>query len=225
MRIKTLFSIPEGEKVTEKALRRVLVSSICSILLCMTCLVNATWAWFTVSIENTGNVIEIAEVKETITIIDATKTPVSATDGVYNLPQGSYDICVQLKNNATDTDDLNKNTKIPVYVLMSVTCAGKENDPQYYYFLFDNFDNGLEKAEQTLQINCTSAALRFSVSWTEPASAVSIGDGAVVTSGAPTEPIIVPSTELETAATTVPTNIPTEPVTEPGGTTSPTETG
>ena len=175
MRIKTLFSIPEGERVTEKALRRVLISSICSILLCMTCLVSATWAWFTVSIENTGNVIEIAEVKETITIVDTTKTPVSATDGVYNLPQGSYEICVQLENNATDTDDLNKNTKIPVYVLMSVTCAGKEDDPQYYCFLFDN---GLKEAKQTLQINCTSAALRFSVSWMEP-SAIKIDDTSI----------------------------------------------
>lgn len=64
MRIKDLFTVPEGEKVTEQVFHRVLISSICSILLCMTCLAGTTWAWFTVSIENTGNVIEIASAWE-----------------------------------------------------------------------------------------------------------------------------------------------------------------
>ena len=70
MRIKNLFIIPTGEKVTEKALRRVLISSICSILLCMTCLVSTTWAWFTVSVENTRNEIWIAAPKVSVTIKD-----------------------------------------------------------------------------------------------------------------------------------------------------------
>lgn len=60
MQLKELFTVPAGEKITEQCLRRVLVSSICSILLCMTCLVTTTWAWFTVSIETT-EVIEIAD--------------------------------------------------------------------------------------------------------------------------------------------------------------------
>lgn len=59
MRLKDLFTVPAGQKVTERHLRRVLVSSICSILLCMSCLVGTTWAWFTVSLENTDNVIQI----------------------------------------------------------------------------------------------------------------------------------------------------------------------
>ena len=59
MGIKKLFTVPEGEKITEQVFCRVLISSICSMLLCMACLAGTTWAWFTVSIENTGNVIEI----------------------------------------------------------------------------------------------------------------------------------------------------------------------
>lgn len=59
MRIKNLFSVPEGQKVTEKVFGRVLISSLCSILLCMTCLVSATWAWYSVSLENPGNEINI----------------------------------------------------------------------------------------------------------------------------------------------------------------------
>lgn len=68
MRIKELFAVPAGAKVTEKMFAKVLISSVCSILLCMTCLVGTTWAWFTVSIENTGNVLQIgtAEVKVTV---------------------------------------------------------------------------------------------------------------------------------------------------------------
>ena len=38
---------------------RLLVSSLCSILLCVCCLTGTTWALFAVSVENTGNVIAI----------------------------------------------------------------------------------------------------------------------------------------------------------------------
>ena len=59
MRLKDLFTVPTGEKVTEKHLNRVLVSSICGLLLCMACLVGTTWAWFTDSVVDDGNVIQI----------------------------------------------------------------------------------------------------------------------------------------------------------------------
>lgn len=68
MRLKDLFTVPTGQKVTEKHLRRVLISSICSILLGMTCLVSTTWAWFSVSIENTGNTIQIGTPKVSISV-------------------------------------------------------------------------------------------------------------------------------------------------------------
>ena len=68
MRLKELFSVPEGKKVTEKVFGRVLISSVCSILLSMACLISTTWAWFTVSIENTDNVIHIATVTPNVQI-------------------------------------------------------------------------------------------------------------------------------------------------------------
>ncbi len=68
MRLKDFFAVPAGKKVTEKDLHRVLVSSICSILLCMACLVSTTWAWFAVSLENTGNIIAIATVDASIVV-------------------------------------------------------------------------------------------------------------------------------------------------------------
>lgn len=254
MRIRELFTVTNGKKVTEKAFARVLVSSICSILLCMACLAGTTWAWFTVSIENTGNVIQIATVSANVSITDHENNVVDkSSENQYELQVGTYAIEVEVENDKAEW-------KHPVYVLMSVASNG-ECDYYYLTFMPDN-DN------QQLEFTCSKpVAVSFSVAWMEPASAVSIGDEAVVTSGAPTEPIIVPSTELETAATTVPTaeaatipttteettessetssateetplpasdsttapttaptSIPTEPVTEPGETTSSTETG
>ena len=56
--LKQLF-VQDREKMTEKSFYQVLVSSICGILLCMIGLAGTTWAWFTVDIENTGNVLQI----------------------------------------------------------------------------------------------------------------------------------------------------------------------
>lgn len=176
MGIKVLFSVPDGEKVTDKALRRVLVSSICSILLCMSCLVGTTWAWFTVSLENTGNLIQIATVSETVTVTDMGKDEtVDPIDGAYDLSTGKYKIRVRLTGNATGVNGLNK-PKTPVYVIMSVVCAGAEDKAEYYCF---SFAGSTGEAEQTVQIHCASATLRFAVTWVEPNAAIPIGNETV----------------------------------------------
>lgn len=71
-KLKYLFTVPENEKVTEKHLMRVLISSVCSILLCMTCLVSTTWAWFTVSISSENNVIGIGQWTEPTAVTEET---------------------------------------------------------------------------------------------------------------------------------------------------------
>ena len=63
LKIAHLFTVPAGEKVTEKAFLRVLISSVCSMLLCMGCLFGTTWAWFTLEIDNPQNEIQIAKVE------------------------------------------------------------------------------------------------------------------------------------------------------------------
>lgn len=57
-KLKYLFTVPENEKVTEKHMMRVLISTVCSVLLCMTCLVSTTWAWYTVTITSEDNLIK-----------------------------------------------------------------------------------------------------------------------------------------------------------------------
>ena len=68
MKFWKLFAVPEGKGITEKHLYRVLVSSVCGILLCMGCLAGSTWAWFAVSVENTENVLQIGMPAVVLTI-------------------------------------------------------------------------------------------------------------------------------------------------------------
>ena len=176
MRIKELFTIPKNQKITEKMFGRVLISSVCSILLCMACLVGTTWAWFTVSIENTGNEIQIAEVIPTVEV-KKEGAPVSLVDGAYPLEAGDYTVEIQLSNNATATDDLNI-TQRDVYVVMTATQSGKSTT---YSLAFGDAD----VLSFDLQIDGSAAEIRFSVSWIEPASATPIGSEAIVIGTAP----------------------------------------
>lgn len=210
MRIKSLFSIPDGEKVTDKALRRVLISSICSILLCMTCLVSTTWAWFTVSIENPGNVIQIAKVENTVTITDGQSKTVEPNNGVYTLNPGTYNVNVKVTSDVEEVGDL-KRDKTPVYVLISVKCDCNESY-QYYYF---TYKNGAGDAEQKFVINCDLAELRFSVDWMAPNNATIIEMNPIVIGTKPTDPQTDESSEESTSEPTVtPTEAPTTEFTQ-----------
>ena len=84
--LKYLFTVPQGEKVLEKHLRRVLVSSVCSILLCMACLVSTTWAWFQVGVTNSNNVIQVGTFVPSITV----QPLVDGNNGKYSLGIGTY---------------------------------------------------------------------------------------------------------------------------------------
>ena len=217
LRIKELFSIPEGKKVTEKVFGRVLLSSICSILLCMVCLAGTTWAWFTVSIENRGNEIQIATVEANVSMQDAASN-VAATDtnGKYTLVAGTYTAQINLSNDATEP-------KSPVYVVISVS----HSEETAYYYL--TFENGGKDATQSFQVGENSATVNFSVSWVKPVSANTVGGEAIVIGGVLNEPVSEHSTETtalvsnpSTETTSVTTessadaalHLPTEPSTE-----------
>ena len=218
MRLKDLFTVPAGQKVTEKHLRRVLISSICSILLCMTCLVSTTWAWFAVSIENTGNVIQIG-------------TPeVKLTVNGNHFESGNK---LQVKENtilikhANELDDLQK--KSTLYVTFSV------NNEVRGYVILDS-SNGYESSI-TVKTDENYPSLSWTTSWFEPDASPLTGnainlineepdatDGttestettASTETSAPTE--TTATTESTTSTeTTTPTEItnPTETVTEP----------
>lgn len=181
MRIKELFTVPKGKKITEKIFSRVLISSVCSILLCMACLMGTTWAWFTVSIENEENEIQIATVIPKVEIKNGDAL-VSSSDGTnYALEEGTYQVKIQLKNDATGTDALNKTQKNVIYVVMSVTQGSVS---KHYHIPF----SGAEEIQlPELQIVGNAAKIRFSVSWVMPASATPVGSEPIVISNPPQE--------------------------------------
>ena len=87
-KLKYLFTVPRGERVTEKHLRRVLASSVAGILLCMTCLVSTTWAWFTVSVTSENNEIHIGSLSIRLCVTDKAGTEIAPDGGTYTLPEG-----------------------------------------------------------------------------------------------------------------------------------------
>ena len=197
MLFKNLFTVPTGQKVTEKHLRRVLVSSICGILLCMSCLAGTTWAWYTVEIENRGNEIQIATVTADVNVLDAASNAVQLDDdGNYTFATGTYTVQINLESDATEA-------KNPVYVVISVS-SGEEN--AYYYL---TFENGNKAAEQTLQVGADGSTVRFSVSWVRPVSATAVNGEDIVIGEAPGK-AVDPSTE-----TTLPEPEPSTEASEP----------
>ena len=58
----------KADKITEQALTRSIFSSVLSILVCMTCLIGLTWAWFTAAEQGASNTLEAGEFKMEITV-------------------------------------------------------------------------------------------------------------------------------------------------------------
>jgi hypothetical protein len=121
--IKKLFTVPEGKKITEKAFARVLVSSICGILLTMACLAGTTWAWFAVSIRNSGNVIETAQVNVAVSISDSSGTVQPDDAGNYALAPGSYALKITLADETRAGKSIN--------ILISAIPQEAEAQPHY----------------------------------------------------------------------------------------------
>ena len=202
MLFKNLFTVPTGQKVTERHLTRVLVASICSILLCMGCLVSTTWAWFTLSIENTGNEIWIGEPKIHLTIDG--EAYVSGTE-----PSGSN---VQLTmTHANESDDFDK--KSTLYVTLNVHCG--EETTSVYVIL--NEVNGYSALVNIQNDTGASYSVTWTVSWFAPPNATAWDGNPIVLDGQ--EPIALPADPTETGtepteAVTEPTETVTEPVVE-----------
>ena len=125
MRIKEYFTVPKGQKVTEKNLRRVLICAICSILLCMSGLAGTTWAWYVVGIENTANEIYIAAPQVVVTV-DGSKLDVSVTSAT--LSPGEHTIQIE---HANELDDLNRKSEL--YVTLTA-----DGTSQYIILNHDN---------------------------------------------------------------------------------------
>lgn len=172
MHIKELFTVPKGSKVTEKVFRKVLLSSICSILLCVVCLCNTTWAWFVADIENSGNEIQLANVSADVTVSQAGTQMGETADGSYSLTPNSYTVDIQVNSEANS----------PVYLVMSVT----QNDTSLCYAV--PFAKGTSSQARQLTVQGTQAAVSFSTSWIKPDGAQDFPDGELTVNVPPAEP-------------------------------------
>ena len=153
MHIRDFFTVPADKKISDKAFARVLISSICGILLCTCCLAGTTWAWFIAGVENPNNVITIATVTAQATILQGEDEIVPEADGSYTLPTGAYTLLLSVDNNAT--------TAQPVYVLMTVSKNGV--DTTYYRAFSDT-----APATVAITVEDGPIAVRFATRWSQP---------------------------------------------------------
>jgi len=94
------------DKVTDKALSRLILTSVLGILLCLACLCSITWAWFSKGITSGNTKIETAECTLTVTATDGS-TAVTGVDGIgvgetatVELEAGSYQVTVAMGANS-----------------------------------------------------------------------------------------------------------------------------
>lgn len=167
MHLRDLFSVPKNQKVTEQHLFRVLTISVCSILLCMSCLVGTTWAWFSVTIENTGNVIAIGEPGVHL-MVDGN----SFVSGSV-LTEGSYAVHIAHGN---QLDDLNARKML--YVTMTIRSGAESRS------VYTTLDH-----EKNLTLNVTGeCTLSWEVSWFAPNQAEELVEDVITVAGEHTAP-------------------------------------
>ena len=166
MRLKELFTVPAGEKITEKMMQRILVSSICSILLCMSCLVSTTWALFTASIENTGNVIQIASLESNLIIRQGGEEIAPSEDGSYTLSPGKiYTLNISaITDSTSDTQNL--------YAILfdnGVSFGYVTMDLESTVTTFTDAQNKHYTAEVTIRVE-KECKFSWDISWLKPGS-------------------------------------------------------
>lgn len=153
MHVRDFFTVPTDKKISEKAFARVLISSICGILLCTCCLAGTTWAWFIAGVENPNNVITIATVTAKATILQGEDEIAPDADGSYTLPTGAYTLLLGVENDATSAQ--------PVYVLLTVTKNGV--DTAYYRAFVD-----ASPASVAVTVEDGPITVRFATRWSQP---------------------------------------------------------
>ena len=165
MKFRELFDAPERENITEKYLYKVLITSICSILLCMGCLAGTTWAWFIVSVENPNNVIQIEMPSVIVTSIESEVTEdgevITETklDSGMLLPAGVYELCVTDARGAEDrvTDVFGQASTLYVTFSVEETNVG-------YVTLYE----GNEYTETITVDTNHECTVKWYITWKEP---------------------------------------------------------
>ena len=158
MRLKEYFKVSREQKITEKYLRRVLLGSICGILLCMSCLAGTTWAWYVVGIENTENVIQIGP---DITVALDNQPFVEKVELKPKEDSQGYIVNISCPENE---DDLGKKSSLYVYF----TVIKSDGTCKIYY-------TEVTAIEMRFEFNGADGMwLTWGVSWIEPSNNMNV---------------------------------------------------
>ena len=66
----------KDEKLTDKAFSRLMITSVLGILICITCLCSATWAWFSADTSSGSNTLSSGKFDLDISLTDPNGAPV-----------------------------------------------------------------------------------------------------------------------------------------------------
>lgn len=83
------------QKMTEQQFLRILTSSVCGIVLCLVGLVSTTWAWYSLEIECTNNVIQVGEFNAVVTLMQDDIPLIAADENAYDLDIGTYQVRIE----------------------------------------------------------------------------------------------------------------------------------
>lgn len=139
-----------NEKLSDKAFSRLALTSILSILICITCLCSTTYAWFTGSVQSGDNKIQTADacLLSVSVYKDGTEKAIIDTENAATLDcEGTYTVTLTLPKESASG-----------YLVLTV------NGQKYY----SDYLQGNDDIEQTLTFTLNVLAARsvtFTARW------------------------------------------------------------
>ena len=161
--LKNLFSVPKGKKVTDADMKRVLVSSVCGILVCMTCLISSTWAWYTVSVKTDAFTVSVADAAVSVAV---NNQQASITESI-DLEAGQE---VALKLAFTTDATSNSFNPQPKRVIV-MSCINAEGETVGSYYTVVGSESNTVAITVKTEAACT---LRFAPAWQLPTGALEL---------------------------------------------------
>lgn len=99
----------DGDKLTDKAFSRLMITSVIGILVCIMCLCSATWAWFNAGVESNSNKLASGHFGLDVSFAKDGEEPTALTaraDGttVYTFPSADeYTVTLKMSDETTVT--------------------------------------------------------------------------------------------------------------------------
>lgn len=80
------------QHMTERQFLRILTSSVCGIILCLVGLVGTSWAWYSMEIVSTNNVIQVGQFDVSVTVTASEGTQIEPEGERWTLQPGTYEV-------------------------------------------------------------------------------------------------------------------------------------